>query len=235
MLRAMTVAITMLLTGCVDLALDGERGSSLVPADLFGTRPVSPAARNASFTPASTHVSQRVDRVGREILAANPEIGLKPYFATIGDPKEEIFHDGTKMVWITSGLVDRCRGDSDLAALLSLELAKMAADRELLASPSLLDADDQLPIRAPVGNSSRYDSADRTYLFELARADQRRKERRAKKRPDVKQMARKYLKDAGFQERDLDAIDPLVRAARKNYVFEKQFRQAGHSQWQSGS
>jgi hypothetical protein len=138
------------------------------------------------------------------------------------------------MVWITSGLVNRCRGDSDLAALLSLELAKMAADRDLIASPSVLDPDEQLPIRAPVGNASRYDSADGTYLFELAKYEQRRKERKAKRRPDTKLMAQGFLDKAGFKDADIAAVDPLIRAAQKNYVFEKQLRQVGQSPWRPG-
>src|SRR5262249_39695897 len=75
----------------------------------------------------------RVDAGGRQLLAANPQVGAKPLFHTIGAPQPEVFHRGTSDVWVTEGLVRQCATDGQLAALLCLELGKMVAEREAAA------------------------------------------------------------------------------------------------------
>src|SRR3546814_14152828 len=61
-------------------------------------------------SPATEEASLRVVQVGQKLLAANPQIGLKPLFSTIGPstagpPAEEIFHAGKNQVVITETLV----------------------------------------------------------------------------------------------------------------------------------
>ena len=82
-----------------------------------------------TVNPASTDTAARVDTMGRRILAANPGIGGKPMFTTIGAPQSEVFHRGMTDVFVTEGLVRECT-DEQLAAVLCLELAKMVRERE---------------------------------------------------------------------------------------------------------
>src|SRR5438105_4730924 len=115
--RGLVLAVLpCVLAGCLPLELidpSAEAGSALVPSSPFGNPPVTstPVAK-VSYAPAAKELALRVDRVGREVLASNPNIGLKPLFATIGAPQPEIFHQGTSMVHVTEGLVKQCPGDA---------------------------------------------------------------------------------------------------------------------------
>src|SRR5262245_41303759 len=90
--------------------------------DDFFIRAQSPKAP-PTLSPGSTEAAARVDTIGRGILAANPTIGAKPLFRTIGAPRPEIFHRGTEDVYVTEGLVRLCETDGQLAAVLCAELA----------------------------------------------------------------------------------------------------------------
>src|SRR5439155_13808705 len=50
-------------------------------------RKAEPQIALPTLTPGSTEAAARVDTVGRGILAANPRIGAKPLFRTIGAPQ----------------------------------------------------------------------------------------------------------------------------------------------------
>src|SRR5262245_26600377 len=103
----------------------------------------SPPTAMPSVAPASTDAAARVDTMGRRILAANPAIGAKPLFTTIGAPQSEVFHRGMSDIVVTEGLVRQCN-DDQLAAVLSLELAKMVREREA-AAPAQVRTRDPLP------------------------------------------------------------------------------------------
>ena len=62
-----------------------------------------PEKRQANYAPASQELAQRVDFIGSQICAANPQIGMRPAFITIGSPSVEIFHKEA-MLFATSGL-----------------------------------------------------------------------------------------------------------------------------------
>ena len=96
------------------------------------------------ISPASTDVAARVDAMGRRLLAANPQIGAKPMFHTIGAPHVEVFHRGTNEVFVTEGLVKQCCTDGQLAAVLSVELGKMIREREANV-PNSVRTRDALP------------------------------------------------------------------------------------------
>ncbi len=213
-----------LLAGtCGCLTGTPESPTALVPADPFGRSPVPPPSRS-QFAPASTEASLRVDWLGREILAANPQLGLKPLFATFGAPQAEVFHQGQRMVHITEGLVRQCQTDAELAALLSYELAKMVVEREALAGPEIRHPEKRPPITVPIGNAGHASSPDLTPLAELARFEKENpRHPRHSPRPDPTALARTYLENAGFKKEDLDAAAPLFQAAERNCAFEKQF------------
>src|SRR5207237_1039878 len=95
----------------------------------------------------------RVDIVGRRIIAANPQVGAKPMFATIGAPEPEIFHRGTSDVYVTEGLVKQCSTDGQLAAILCSELGKVVAEREALSPPRTRRPERTPPADVPIGNA----------------------------------------------------------------------------------
>jgi len=208
--------------------IDSDKDSgatALVPTSPFGAPAAPPQQQThtVAFAPASRETALRVDRVGRDVLAANPQIGLKPLFATIGATQPELFHQGWKIVHITEGLVAKCQGDAQLAALLCLELGKMVAEREEMASPAMRNPERRPPMDVPIGNAGQFSAPDLTHMAELAPYDRERQ--RAGKRlaaPDPTVLASGYLAKAGFSPTELDAVAPLLALAERNCTLEKQ-------------
>lgn len=174
--------------------------------------------------PASTEVAARVDAVGRAVMFANPQIGAKPLFRTIGSPQPEVFHRGTADIYVTEGLVRQCTTDGQLAAVLCHELGKMVAEREAMSPTSLRQPERYLPPEVPVGSDSILGTApDQVRLRELADFDRERKVQQNRlPPPDAAALSRNYLLRAGYQDADLQAAAPLLQAANANTAFEKQ-------------
>jgi hypothetical protein len=219
----------LLIAGCLPMQIldpDGETsGTTLVSTSPFGAPPTpAPTTTKVSYAPASKEIALRVDRIGREILAANPQIGCRPLFATIGAPQSEIFHQGQSFVHLTEGLAKQCQSDGQLAALLCLELAKMVAEREALASPQMRRPERRPPMDVPIGNAGQFSTPDLTRMAELAPYDQERRQRATKNlpAPDANVLARGYLEKAGYAKSELEAVASLVSAAERNCALERQ-------------
>lgn len=213
------------VAGC--FSLDEERH------DTFFRKP-EPQTAPLNVSPASTETAARVDTIGRGILAANPQIGAKPLFRTIGAPRPEVFHRGTNDIYLTEGLVKLCQTDGELAAVLCAELAKMVAEREALAPASVRNPNRLPPIDVPVASDGFAGAPDQTRLRELADYEkQKRQQARQEKLPppDPNTLSidylRTYLLRAGYSPRDIDAAAPHLQAAAANYVFEKQMGGSG--------
>ena len=215
----------VLAAGC----LPEESKTVLVPDSPFGAPQPVPQARRASYAPAATDIAARVDHAGRNLLAANPQVGLRPLFITIGAPQPEVFHRGTSEIVLTEGLVRQCSTDSLLAAILASELGKMAAEREALTPPSIRDPLREPPMETRIGNDrGSFGPADQTYRAELAQYDRKKRAPAAPPTPpDPQLLARQYLVRAGYPVTELDAVTPLLRAAEANHVIEKQFMSPG--------
>jgi hypothetical protein len=218
-----------LALGC----LERPPATPLVPVNPFESAAPQPAL-HVSASPAATEVAARVDGLGRRILAANPQLGVRPVFRTIGAPQQqgagaalpEIFHRGTAEVVITESLVRQCAADERLAAVLCHELGRMIAEREALAALQARTPERDPPLDVPVGNNngSMMGDADRTHLAELAKfggGGNRRRPTSASV-PDPKALARMYLHNTGYEDSNLDAVLPLVHAAEKNSTMQKQ-------------
>jgi predicted Zn-dependent protease len=178
--------------------------------------PVSPEANLQAAT--------RVDSLGRAILAANPGIAARPLFRTIGSPELEIFHKSTADIYITQGLVDRCKTDSELAAVLCSELGKMVAEREAVLTPD----ERRARILPPLDDGIRPDIAgahtgpDQFRLRELAKFEKERDQQLNEAPPSPDWLARTYLKKAGYEVSELTAVKPLLDASGKQAPLSKQ-------------
>ncbi|MFO0809978.1 MAG: M48 family metalloprotease [Gemmataceae bacterium] len=205
------VPVAFVVAGCLsdDARLGGEAVRTLPPVNA---------------TPASTEVAARVDAVGRGILAANPQIGAKSLFRTIGSLQPEIFHRGTSDVFITEGLVRQCQTDGQLAAVLCHELGKMVAEREAVAPTAARQPAVGPPPDVRVGTDSLLGMApDMTRMRELADYDRARRDQPHRLAPpNAAALSRNYLLRAGFKDADLQAAAPLLQAANANTAFEKQ-------------
>src|SRR5262245_60731071 len=94
----------LLLSGCFPFTTEAEKTTALVGTNHFGVQAAPTKQVKASYAPGSQETSLRVDAVGKKVLEANPQIGLKPLFATMGAPQPEIFHVDNRIVYITDGL-----------------------------------------------------------------------------------------------------------------------------------
>lgn len=220
-MRLPLLAVALTAAGC----LATEPATSLVPAGL--SPPADPAVHSrVSYAPANVEAAARVDTLGRKLVGCN-KIGLKPVFRTIGSPQPEIFHIGQAEVDVTEGLVNQCKTEGELAAALCTELGKMVSEREAVAGPQARRPNREPPQEVRIGNDNAgaFGPADQTHLAELARFDKDKRGPAAPPPPppDPQALARLYLKQAGYAENDLDAVQPTLRAAAENSTFEKQF------------
>lgn len=150
-------------------------------------------------------------------------------FLTAGLPKLEIFHrvqSGVAQVWITEGLVKECKTDGELAAILSQELGKMASE-EIAKSQPLRGEWDRPPLMSPqIGNDigGTFGHASGTDMMIAAREEKYRRQaqRSFQAPPPPEDLARIYLKSAGYNPADLDTVMPLLRKAAKNEDVEQQ-------------
>lgn len=202
-----------------------EKEMTLVKPNPFGNPDPVPGRSRSSFTQPSVETAARVDTLGRTLLAKNAQIGLKPTFEAIGDPRPEIFHRGMDRIIVTEGVVRQCRSEAELAAVLCHELGKMVSEREALAGSAVRAPERQAPMNVPVGNDSSgtFGAPDGTRLAELAKYGPKRPAQAAPPlppQPDA--LARNYLTKAGYSPADLDAVAPLLQAAEKNSAWEKQ-------------
>lgn len=231
MIRRLVLALPLAaLAGCLPSHLLGEKekpATALVPANPLEAPPPVPPVAKASYPPGDGELALRVDFVGRKLLSANPDAGLRPLFATIGSPSPEIFHQGTHLVHVTEGLVKQCKSEAELAAVLALELGKMVADREVSTHPDARGPERLPPAEVPIGNAGQVTGQDRTNAVELALFEKARpRNARRLPRPNPRTLAQSYLEKAGYHKHDLDAVEPLLQSAERNYSVEKQFKAA---------
>jgi hypothetical protein len=230
MTRFWTPCLLLLgVSGCISEMMHefiGEKpDTTLVSSQAADRNPAAAPASRAAYPPASGDTALRVDFVGQKIIAANPQAGLKPCFMTFGSPTPEVFHRGPNQLYITEGLVKQCKSENQLAAILCNELGKMVAEREVLAGPQIRIPERRLPINVPYGNAGQIDAADQVRLAEEAKFDRERHQPTVTlPPPDPKMLARLYLKNANYQESDLDAVAPLLQAANNNCSFEQQIK-----------
>jgi hypothetical protein len=213
-----------LTIGCAELPswpwLDHHSETAQVPPNAFGTVPGPTPPARVSYAPAPIEAAARVDPLGQKLVSANPQMGLRPVFLTVGDPRPWIKHVGTSQVIISQGLVKQCSSEGQLAAVLCRELGKMVSEREALAGAQARRPEREPPMEVRIGNDSSSmfgRTSDMTRQAELAKYDPERRREMAPPLPppDPQALAVAYLKKAGFSASNLDAVAPLQSAAEK--------------------
>lgn len=222
MLRLRQVVIGGLLvlggaSGCAEFDTQTRKGER---------EPVSLDQPMPNYQPATVAIAARVDGLGRRILNANPETGIRPLMTAVGKKDVAVFHHGTSGIFITEGLVDQCRSDDELAAVLCVEMGRMVAERESKVSPSARDYREERPDRPRFNDTlgaSR--TPDQTDVAELALYEKNRTDNRRgalpPPPPDPRILARRYMKAAGFDPEILAKIEPLLRTAENNSGFDE--------------
>jgi hypothetical protein len=155
-----------------------------------------------------------VDSIGRKILAANKDLGFQPTFFTLGKPELVLYHQGTEQICISDGLVNKCKTDAELAAVICSELGKMVAEAQ---SQGRTVRPDREPLLPAVGGDSVGVTPDRTALAEQAMWEKKNPPPRGyfTSDRDPRQLAQQYLvnTDRTFSADDLVRVSALVRQA----------------------
>ena len=212
--------VLLFVVGCVAL---NEPEKLPTVSGHFNDSPPPQTVAKSPLPAAEETVSVRVDFVGRKVLAANPQIGMRPTFMTVKSPTPEIFHVDQRMIYITDGLVKQLPSEADLAAALSFEFGRMVAEREARVRQDLKFNSARPPIQLPIGGPGSLAATDMASTVEMAKYDKARRELQqipAKLNPET--LARNYLEQAGFGRTDIDRIQPQLQAAEKNCTLERQ-------------
>jgi len=216
-------ALLLTATGCVGDDLRTPLKMPLVPEDGPAPRQTTAKPVAMSRAPAADETTKRVVAVAGRLIEANEAVGLRPFFVTIGVPAPEVFHRGTAEVVITEGLVRRC-DDEQLAGVLSLELGKMASEREALTAPEVRVGETAPPLDVSSGHDADplLGTADGTGRVEQVLHERQRRQAERKSYPPAPEaLARQFLKQARYKPEALDAAAPLLREAENNSTQER--------------
>jgi hypothetical protein len=215
-MRRLMLACALFCGGCM---FDRPREPA-IPRD-----PVR-VSRSSAIEQANVEACTRVYGLGLRLLVSNPELPQALVFRAAGAPQPEVFHQGNSSIVVTQKLCEMCKSDGELAAVLSLELGKMIAEREALAP---LEAREPQP-RPPVDpvtfrTTSGMANPDEFRLNELALYEEDQRRHAGKPYlPDPRELARKYLFRAGFNPDELDRVKPILRAAAEHGELESQLQ-----------
>jgi hypothetical protein len=199
------------------IALAGCLGRDL---DRTGAAFHNESVKTPNVPAASVEAAARVDRVGRELLSHNPFLGIEPTFQTYGRKEPEIFHPDPHGVFVTEGLVARCKTDTELAAVLATELGKMSAERRTADRMRIPD-----PLRTPGDSGGTLMaggvSSDQNQLGMQALIDQKARQGRGRPGPDENPhaLAQQILTASGIDAKALEEVAPTLREAGRNHFM----------------
>ena len=210
-------------SGCLDEHLQRDSASTR-------NKPVE----TPEMPEASVAVAARVDQIGRELIAANPFLGVDPVFHTIGIPQPMIMHPDLHGVMVSEGLVKKCNSDAELAAVLASELGQMAAEKKTASQLRLPERPPPVPTITGGNMMANGIDSDQVQLAELARFEKKYRDPTAKAEriADGRDVAAEVLQAAGYSPKELKTVDPLLRAAEKNRTLAPGFnKQSPPPQW----
>ncbi|MCE9531369.1 MAG: hypothetical protein K8T89_09655 [Planctomycetes bacterium] len=189
----------------------------------FGATRKASLPPREKLPPGSLQAATQVDTIGAKILAANPDLGVRPMFLVIGAPALKIDHRGTTELYVSDGLVHKCKSDDELAAILCAELGKMVSEAQA-QGPGRNPTNRDIPLAPRVGSDSVGGDPDRTRQAEQAYYEQKNPHRSGIPVPavqDPNDLARGYLIKAGFNADELKRVAPLMRQAEANPDFDR--------------
>lgn len=202
-------------------------------ADVLGERSVNGMVNKEILTPkvsdASVESAARVDKIGRQLLAGSPFLGVEVAFQSIGHKEPELFHHDAHGLFISEGLIDRCKSNDQLAAVLASEIGHMVAESRRTERMNLPEP--MLPVAhgTKLDGTTDFDPSRDMELAHFEKSARRPAEKKLWASSDPKTVARGILKDAGFDPKLFDEVAPLLREAGKNQTIAKQLGGRGDS------
>ena len=143
---------SLLTCGCQQMSLAPAPPLAPTPSSYHATTARSAGA--AANAPASPQEA-RVHDVANKLLAANPQIHVKPEFVVPHTDARELGHVAEENhIVISEGLVNACATEGQLAAVVGMELAKLVAERQEKAGVAFREQYREPPPDVPIGRDA---------------------------------------------------------------------------------
>ena len=142
----------------------GEQGARL-ERTAAGRVIVTPPPKDVP--PASLAIGERVELLGRKLVAQNTFLGIEPMFKTIGVKESVLFHLGTEQLLISEGLVEKCadgRGTGRGAVFRDGPDGGREADRESGGPRRRTDPGRELRSRSAFPGGTAFDAGQQANL-----------------------------------------------------------------------
>lgn len=173
--------------------------------------------KEAKIGAASVEHARRVDELAKRILDQNTFTGIEPVVRVIGVPESVLFHRGVNELFISEGLVKKCKTEAELAGVLCTELGKMMAQKR--SAVAVGRTPDPIPeIALPGGRSDASQVRD----AELALQKRRDNQKRAESQTGEAQLAKDLLKGAGFDPAAFEQVQGMVKQSDRGDAIRKQ-------------
>jgi hypothetical protein len=182
----------------------------------------TPSTRSAKMPKADLATAERVETIGRKIIAQNTFTGIEPLFHTVGVPEPVLFHRGTEELFISEGLVKQCRTDGELAAALCAELGQMLTEKK---SARRVGADrDSFPeIGIPTNSGGAGGTPDDPgRAAERAFLEKQRIKDASREAAEPAKLADDLMRGAGYDPADLNRVAPILKQSDRGLAIKKQ-------------
>lgn len=224
-----------LFAGLVALSAAG-----CTPEDLLHRGSVANKAIDTSaYPPARPEASARVHELGEALVGQNPFLGVSPVFYVVGRKELEVYHPDGQGLLVTEGLVDACRSDDELSAVLAVELGKMSAEVRTAKRMRLADAPVSTPGTGANGSpgSGPDDVQLRTEaIFQQTSASGQGGGKKPQANEDAVVLAEEILQNAGVDRKHLASARTLLsRSKRGTPIADQMNPKPVAPQWSRGS
>jgi len=199
----------MLQWVCASVAV--ATGTGCFPT-LWNEKPNEP-----KLSAASVDAARRVDDLAKRILDQNVFTGIEPVIRVIGVPEAVLFHRGANELFISEGLVKKCKTEAELAAVLCTELGRMMSQKR--AAVAVGRAPEPIPEIALPGIGS---DASQVRQAELAMQKRRDDQKRAGEQSGESQLAKDLLKGSGFDPAEFDRVQGMVKQSDRGDAIRNQ-------------
>lgn len=210
--------VAFALAGCQQLGIDHDV-----------RRIIDKPVEVPNLAPASVEAAARVDSIGRELLAGTP-LGIPEVaFHTVGSAEPEIFHHDSATLYVTEGLVNSCKRDDELAAVLASEIAQMTAEFRRTARKTHPQPIPTAAMAAPLDRTTGYDPGQELYLAQFEKHARKPAEQLAWPTVEPATITADLLRNAGIDPKAAADVQPLLKAAGRNHQLANQFKGTARS------
>ncbi len=212
------LALAVASAGCADVLCDRSVNGI-----------VNKEVKTPTVTAASVESAARVDKVGRQLLAGSPFLGVDVSFQSIGQPEPELFHRDAQGLFISEGLVQKCKTNEQLAGVLASEIGQMVAEMRMTDRMDLPEPMPAAALGPKLDGSTDFDPGRAMELAKFEKSTRSPAEKKLWATSDPKTIAKKLLKDAGFDPKLLEEVAPLIKEAGRHQTIAKQLGGRGDS------